>query len=81
MVTIKNRNGMALKKAEDIKKKWQEYTEELYKRGLNDPVNHNDVTTHLKPDTLECGVKWALGSIRMNKASGGNEFQLSYFKS
>ena len=72
---------MALKKAEDIKKKWQEYTEELYKRGLNDPVNHNDVTTHLKPDTLECGVKWALGSIRMNKASGGNEFQLSYFKS
>ena len=81
MVTINNRNGMALKKAEDIKKKWQEYTEELYKRGLNDPVNHNDVTTHLKPDTLECGVKWALGSIRMNKASGGNEFQLSYFKS
>ena len=72
---------MALTKAEDIKKKWQEYTEELYKRALNDPVNHNDVTTHLKPDTLECGAKWALGSIRMNKASGGNEFQLSYFKS
>ena len=81
MVTIKNRNDMALTKAEDIKKKWQEYTEELYKRALNDPVNHNDVTTHLKPDTLECGAKWALGSIRMNKASGGNEFQLSYFKS
>ena len=80
MVTMKNRNAMALTETEDIKKKWQEYTEELYKRGLNDPDNHNDVTAHLKPDTLECGAKWALGSIRMNKASGGNRILAELFQ-
>ena len=80
MGSIKNRNAMALTETEDIKKKWQEYTEELYKRGLNDPDNHNDVTAHLKPDTLECGAKWALGSIRMNKASGGNRILAELFQ-
>ena len=67
--------------AEDIKKRWQEYTEELYKKDLQDPDNHNGVITHLEPDILQCEVKWALGSITMNKASGVTEFQLSYFKS
>ena len=69
---------------EDIKKRWQEYTEELYKKDLHDPYNHNDVITHLEPDILECEVKWALGSISTNKATGSDgilEFQLSYFKS
>ena len=70
-----------LTEAEDIKKRWQEYTEELYKKDLHDPDNHNGVITHVEPDILECEVKWALGSITMNKASGGDEFQLSYFKS
>ena len=63
---------MDLTEAEDIKKRWQEYTEELYKEDLHDPDNHNGVITHLKPDILECEVKWALGNITMNKASGGD---------
>ena len=69
MGTIKDRNGMALTEAEAIKKRWQEYTEELYKRDLHDPDNHNGVITYLEPDFLECEVKWALGSITVNKAS------------
>ena len=69
MGTIKDRNGMDLTEAEDIKKRWQEYTEELYKKD-QDPDNHDGVITHLQPDILECEVKWALGSIPMNKASG-----------
>ena len=72
---------MDLAEAEDIKKRWQEYTEELYKKDLHNPDNHNGVITHLEPDILQHEVKWALGSITMNKASGGMEFQLSYFKS
>ena len=79
--TIKDRNVMDLTEAEDIKKRWQEYTEELYKEDLNDPDNHDGVITHLEPDILECEIKWALGSITVNKASGVMEFQLSYFKS
>ena len=67
--------------AEDIKKRWQEYTEELYKKDLNDPDNHYAVITHLEPDILECEVKWTLGSITMNKDSGGDGIQLSHFKS
>ena len=81
MDTIKDRNGMDLTEAEDIKKGWQEYTEELYKKDLHDPDNHDGVITHLEPDILECKVKWALESIIMNKASGGDKFQLSYFQS
>ena len=81
MGTIKDRNGMDLTEAEDIKKRWQEYTEELYKKDLHNQDNHNGVITHLEPDILECNVKWALGSITTNKASGGDGFQLSYFKS
>ena len=69
MGSIKDRNGMYLTEAEDIKKRWQEYTEELYKKYLHDPDNHNGVITHLEPDILECEVKWALESITMNKAS------------
>ena len=65
-------NGMDLTEAEDIKKRWQEYTEELYKKGLNDLDNHDSVVIHLEPDTLECEVKWALGSITTNKASRGD---------
>ena len=72
MGTIKDRDGMDLTEAEDIKKSWQENTEELYKKDLHDPDNHYDVITHLEPDILECEVKWALGSITMNKASGGD---------
>ena len=72
MGSIKDRNGMNLTEAEDIKKRWQEYTEELYKKD-HDPDNHDGVITHLEPDTLECEVKWALGSITTNKASGGDE--------
>ena len=78
---IKDRNGMDLKEAEDIKKRWQEYTEELCKKDLHDPDNHNGVITDLEPDILEREVTWALGNITMNKASGGDGFQLSYFKS
>ena len=86
MGMIEERDSMDLTEAEDIKNRWQEYTEELYKKDLNDPDNHDGVITHLEPDILECEVKWALGSITTNKASGGNgmevtEFQLSYFKS
>ena len=72
MDSIKDRNGIDLIKAENIKKRWQEYTEELYKNDLHDPDNHDDVITHLEPDILECEVKWALGSITRNKASGGD---------
>ena len=72
MGTIKNRNGMELMEAEDIKKRWQEYTEELYKKDLHNPDNHDGVITDLEPDILECEVKWALESITMNKASGGD---------
>ena len=81
MGSIKYRNGMDLTEAEDIEKRWQEYTENLYKKDLHDPDNHDGVITHLEPDILECEVKWALGSITVNKASGGAGFQLSYFKS
>ena len=81
MGSIKNRDGMDLTEAEDIKKRWQEYTEKLYKKDSHDPHNHDGVIIHLEPDILECEVKWALGSITMNKASGGDGFQLSYFKS
>ena len=70
--TIKDRNGIDLSEAEDIKKRWQEYTEELYKEDLNDPDNHNCVINNLEPDTLEFEVKWALGSITANKVSGGD---------
>ena len=81
MGTVKDRYGMDLTEAEDIKKNWQEYTEELYKKDLHDPDNHNGVITHLEPDILGCKVKWALGrSITMNKASGGDGIPLSYFK-
>ena len=80
MGTVKDRNGMDPTEAEDIKK-WQEYTEELYKKDLHNPDNHVGVITQLEPDILECEVKWALGSITTNKASGGHGFQLSYFKS
>ena len=72
MDSIKDRNGMDLTEAEDIKKRWQEYTEELYKKDLHDPDNHNGVITHPEPDILECEVKWALRSITMNKAGGGD---------
>ena len=88
MGTIKDQNSMDLKEAEEIKKRWKEYTEELYKKDFNNPDNHDSVITHLEPDILEYEIKWALGSITMNKASGGDgipielmEFQLSYFKS
>ena len=73
MGTIKDRNDMDLTEAEDLKKRWQEYTEELYKKDLHDPDNHDAAITHLEPDILECEVKWVLGSITMNKASGGHE--------
>ena len=72
MGAINGRNEMDLKEAEDIKKKWQEYTEELYKKDLHDPNNHNGVITHLEPDILEWEVNWALGSVTTNKASGGD---------
>ena len=72
MDTIKDTNGMDLTEAEDIKKRWQEYTEELYKKDIHDPDNHNGGITHPQPDILECEVKWALGSITMHKASGGD---------
>ena len=72
MGSIKDRNGMDLTEAEDIKKRWQEYTEELYKKNLHDPYNHDGVITHLEPDILECEVKWALESITTNKGSGGD---------
>ena len=81
MGTIKDRNGMDLTEAKDIKKRWQEYTEELYKKDLQDPDNHNGMITHLEPNILECEIKWALGSITVNKASVGDGIPGSYFKS
>ena len=81
MGSIKDRNGMDLTEAEDIKKRWQEYKEELYKKDLHDPDNHDGVITHLKPDILELEIKWALGSITMKKIVEVVEFWLSYFKS
>ena len=81
MDTLKDRNGMDLTEAEDINKRWQEYTEELYKKDLHDPDNYNDVITHLEPNILECEVKWALGSILRTKLVEVMEFQLSYSKS
>ena len=81
MGSIKDRNGMDLTEAEEIKKRWQEYTQELYKKYLHDRDNHNGVITHLEPDILECEVKWALESITKKKVGEVMEFQLSYFKS
>ena len=78
--TVKDRNGMALTEAEDIKKRWQEYTEELYKKDLHDPDNHDGVITHLESDILECKIKWALGSINANKDSGGNGILAELFQ-
>ena len=78
--SIKNRNGMDLTEAEDIKKRWQEYTEELYKKGLHDPDNHDGVITDLEPDILECEVKWALESITTNKANGGDGIPVELFQ-
>ena len=72
MGSIKDRNGKDLREAEEIKKRWQEYTEEMYKRDLHDPDNHDDVITHLEPGILDCEVKWALGSITRNKSNGGD---------
>ena len=79
MGVIKDRNGMDLTEAEDIKKRWQEYTEKLYKKDLHDPDNHSGVITHLEPDILECEVKWVLGSITTNKASGGDGIPVELF--
>ena len=79
MGSIKDRNGLDLTEAEDIKKRWQEYTEELYKKDLYDQDNHNGVITHIEPDILECEVKWALGSITMNKAGGGDGISVELF--
>ena len=80
MGSIKDRNGRDLTEAEDIKKRWQEYTEEMYKKVLHDPNNHNGVITDLEPDILECEVKWALGSITTNKASGGDGIPVELFQ-
>ena len=81
MSSIKDRNGMDLTEAEDIKKRWQDYTEELYKKGLHDPDNHNGVITDIEPDILECEVNQALESITTNKASGDDGIPVSYSKS
>ena len=80
MCSIKDRNGMDLTEAEDIKKRWQEYTKELYRKDLHHPDNHDSVITHLEPDILECEVKWALGSITTNKASGGDGILVELFQ-
>ena len=80
MGSTKDRNGMDLTEAEDIKKRWQEYTEEQYKKDLHDPDNHDGVITHLEPDILGCEVKWALGSITTNKASGGDGIPVELFQ-
>ena len=80
MSTIKDRNGTDLTEADDIQKRWQEYTEELYNKDLHDPENHEGVITHLEPDILECEVKWALESITMNKASGGDGIPVELFQ-
>ena len=78
--TQTDRNGMNLTEAEDIKKRWQEYIEELYKKDLHDPDNHDGVITHLEPDILECEIKWALGSVTMNKVSGGDGIPVKLFQ-
>ena len=78
--TIKERNDTDLIEAKDIKKRWQEYTEELYKKDLHDPDNHDGLITDLEPDILECKVKWALGNITTNKASGGDGIPLELFQ-
>ena len=78
--SIKNRNGMDLTEAEDIKKRWQEYIEELYKKDLHNPDNHDGVITHLEPDILESEVRWALGSITTNKSSGGDGIPVELFQ-
>ena len=78
--TVKDRNGTDLTGAEDTKKRWQGYTEELYRKDLHDPDNHDGVITHLKPDILECEVKWDLGSITMDKASGGDGIPIELFQ-
>ena len=80
MGSIKDRNGKNLRESEDIKKRWQEYTEELYKKGFHDPDNHDGMITHLEPDILECEVKWALGSITTKKASGGVGIPVELFQ-
>ena len=80
MGSIKDRNGMHLTEAEDIRKRWQEYTEELYKKDLHNPDNHDGVITHLEPDILKCKVKWALGSITRNKVSGGDGISVELFQ-
>ena len=80
MGVIKDRNSLALIEPGDIKKRWYKYTEELYKKGLNDSDNHNDVVTHLEPDILDCNIKWALGSITMNKASEGDGIAAKLFQ-
>ena len=80
MSTIKDRNGVDLTEAEDIKKRWQEYTEELQKNDLHDPDNHDGVITHLEPDILECEVRWTFGSITTNKASGGDRTPVELFQ-
>ena len=79
MGSIKDRNGMDLTEAEDIKKRWQEYTDELYKKDLHDPDNQDGVITHSEPDILECRVKWVLGSIATNKANGGDRIPVELF--
>ena len=81
MGTIKDKNGMDLTETEDIKKRCQKYTEELYKKDLHDPDNHNGVINHLEPDILECEVKWALGSMTTVKASGSEGMTVELFKS
>ena len=80
MDSIMDRNGRDLTEAEDIKKRWEEYAEELYKKDLHDPDNHDGVITHLEPDILECDVKWALGSITANKVNGGDEIPVELFQ-
>ena len=80
MSTIKDKKGTDLTEAEDIKKRWQEYTEEMYKRDFNDPDNHDGMIIHLEPEILQCEVKWALGNITMNKLSGGDGISLELFQ-
>ena len=80
MGSVKDKNGMDLKEAEDMKKRWQKYTEELYEKDLHDPNNHDGVITHLESDILECEVKWAIGSITRNKASGGDGIPAELFQ-
>ena len=80
MGSIKDRNGRDLTEAEDIKKRWQEYTKEIYKKDLHDQENHDGVITHIEPESLECKVKWALGSITTNKASGGDGIPVELFQ-